>query len=115
MANLHPHGRAGRIFAGDYVLGDGVLQETLDRPFHRPRTELRIITFLDETLHHFVGDLQRKLLLGKPGGKVLELEFDNLADLRLGERIKLEYFIKPVEEFRAENILQRCRAERWKS
>jgi len=79
----------------------------LDGPLERPRTVDRIVSFLDDEVTRFVGQLDPELPLFQAAEQRRQLNVDDLADLGPPERVEEDDVVDAVQELGLEMLAQR--------
>ena len=74
----------------------------LDRPLQRPRAVHRIVSFFDDQVPRFVGELDPDLPILEPPQQRRELDVDDLPDVLAAERVEEDDVVDPVQELRLE-------------
>jgi len=90
----------------DFVVEDlhaeGVEDFALDDAFEGACAVGRVVALAPEPFGGFVGDFEGEVLFGEAVGEAVQLDFDDFADLGVGEAVEDDDFVDAVEEFGAE-------------
>ncbi|GIX64344.1 63 kDa protein [Babesia caballi] len=83
------------------------LDLALNRALYRPRAVRRVVAQLRNVQQRLVVDGELDVLLRKPVSQLAELNADDALELVLGERVKDDELVQPVEELRREGLPHR--------
>src|SRR5215211_6726431 len=87
-------------------LRERILDQVLDDPAQGARPIGMVVTALAQQIHRDLGNLELDLLLGKLLAHPGKLEFDNLSNLILRQRVEHDYSVDAIEKLRPERLLE---------
>ena len=82
------------------------LDNALDQPLERARAEHRIVAFLRDVPARGFGQLDAQVALGEQLLESLQLQADDVLELRLAQRSEDDDVVEPVQELRPEVLPQ---------
>src|SRR6187551_1256506 len=105
-AHVDPHRLAGTELAGEDAPRQWVLEMALDRAAERPRAVQRVVALPREQRERGIGHLEGEARLRHPSLDVRHEQPDDLAQLRLVERLEDDDLVDAVEELRPEVVAE---------
>ena len=103
---VHDDRGSGLVLAEQQVLGEDILDHVLDHPTERTGAVGDVVAELDDVLLRRVGDLELHLLGAQLVADAGQHQVDDLGDLLDRQRAEDDGGVDPVEELRAEVLLQ---------
>src|SRR6516164_2631333 len=79
-----------------------ILDQLLDRPLQRPRSEAWIEAFAEDPVFRRIRQLERNLAIGQQSSQILQPQLDNLHQLLLTQRTEDDDVVHAVQELRPE-------------
>src|SRR5438874_4157798 len=98
-------GAGGELTAQD-VLGEGILEQLLDRPLEGPGPERGVEPAVDEQLHRLLGDVEVHVLGLEPVVNLTQEDPHDLAHVVARERVEHDDVVNAIQELRVERSLQ---------
>ena len=89
-------------FSGDHFLGQGIHDHPLESAFERPGAEAGVIAVFRDRRFGGVRQLDFYFFVLEPFGDLGELKIDDMRQLLIGETLKDDDVVYPVEELRPE-------------
>src|ERR1044071_7887482 len=86
-------------------LGQGVLQVALDRTAHGPGAVNRVVTLLHEEILRLLVEVKLDVPALQPFHDLLDLQIQNLDQVRLVQGAENNHVVEPVQEFPPERLL----------
>src|SRR6185312_1807289 len=83
-----------------------VLEQTLDRPLERPRTERSIVALVREVVLRLGSEIDRQLAIGQQLIQTIELKIHDARDLLLAQRPEHDYVIHAIQKLGPELLPQ---------
>ena len=97
---------AGQDFTVQQFHRQGVLDQSLDRPFKRPGAEIRIVALARQQLSGGIFQYQRNIALAQHAAQPLELYVNDPGNLFARQSMKDHDIVDPIQKFRFEVLTQ---------
>ncbi len=104
---IHQDGIALVEGPGEQGIRERVLDLLLDDTPQRPGTHLLVVTLLCQQVQGGIGGSQRHFVFGQAFGHLVQFQVHDLADVILVQRAEDDDAVQPVDELRAEDLLER--------
>src|SRR6202050_639104 len=105
-ARVDDHFRSIAHLARYQLAAERGFQLSLNHPTQRTRTVRRVVAVLGEEVARRIGQFEIDLPIGEAFAQVFDLDIDDLAQLRLGQRMEHHDLIYAVEELGPEVLTQ---------